>query len=70
MTARKEKDEKEEKVDGVERDTHVVMQGKQPVFSSNDESLCEAFANDLRMKSINTRRDIRAPEHAISVVAL
>jgi hypothetical protein len=47
-----------------------VFQGSQPIFSSDDESECNAIASDRRATGLKQGQDIRNVEHAIMVKTL
>ena len=48
-------------------DKYKVMVGKQVVFSSDDQELCETMANQKKLDSINRGCDIRSDEHRVHV---
>ena len=45
----------------------VVLQGKQVVFSSKNESLCESKKRQLEMDSLTRGVDISIPEHEVKI---
>lgn len=49
-------------------DKFCVMEGKQVMFSSDDEDLCKGMANQKKLDLINRGVDIRSSEHTVSVL--
>lgn len=49
-------------------DKFCVMEGKQVMFSSDDEELCKGMSNQKKLDLINRGVDIRSEEHAVKVV--
>lgn len=49
-------------------DKFCVMEGKQVMFSSDDEDLCKGMATQKRLDLINRGVDIRSGEHAVTVI--
>lgn len=50
--------------------TFCVFQGSQPIFSSEDQSECDAVAADRKATGLRQGQDIRSVEHAITVKTL